>query len=970
MGTEADFQKHFEKSLEDIHHYPRYTNGDISDKEYYLIEKDLISYLQQTQPDAYKKLEDNYGTDTSAEIIRALKDEITHKPLWVIIRHGLDVRGIHFQLFDRIPRSSESTDNPKNNTIAYLSQLEIGEEKRPDIVLFLNGLPIIVIELKHEKNQNVNDAVAQYNSRNQKDKIFQLPFLYIAADTSEVKVATNPAKEKFFRWYNAGLVNTPLNKGEYPVEYLYRNVLSIDSILEAISFFLIYVPKIEATSDSLEKPAYSIFPRYHQSRMVNKVCSNLITYHSETECCGEKYLINHSAGSGKTLSISWLADRLNSLYDPGTNKKIIDLVFILTDRRVLDKNVGDELRNFTHLKHKMKFAKKSGDLPRFIKNREQIIVTTQQKINWILDELKKDDSFRELNVALLIDEAHRSQDGRTGTNIRSLFKDENKPDNTENTIEEDEQVIDELKNVFFPNLLIVAFTATPGRSTVQLFGEPFDVYSEAEAIQEGYILDVASSIISYKTLYNLESRVILKDDGHEYPVGIISKMLKYVAYQDKGLIQYKAELMLRIFEEDVHDLIDGKAKAMIVTSSRIAGLFYFQVIKEKLKEKRSVEPDRFDYDVLFAFSDFTHPETGKEITEQQVNSLQPNDLIEDIFDTDKYRLLIVANKFQTGFDQPFLGGMFLDKPVSDINAVQTISRLNRYHEGKDRVVVVDFTNNADQIIRAFKKYRSGTPYEPSEPDFDRLTSLYEEIISWNIFNQKTAEETGEIIKSGNDPDLQSQAQKLRFLFQNKIKDIEAGKGYINLLSKFSSSCIFLSNFFEINEDMMIFSIFCEFIYSQLLKVGGETELKKIMKTIYVSKASVFYIGEKGLKGEYKGKKGRTGGEPPKINKVSVKDVIEKIKDKYKISEEEAIIIREVCDEKIQDDNIRTVIFKHKNEEPYLFDHYKKEIRKSIEDSYSYRSLYECLTDEKYIDIGSIFDIMSHTVIKVNLDECA
>src|SRR5208283_3581838 len=250
----------------------------------------------------------------------------------------------------------------------------------------------------------------------------------------------------------------------------------------------------------------------------------------------------------------------------------------------------------------------------------------------------------------------------------------------------------------------------------------------AEAIAEGYIVDVAASIISYKTLYNLHCPIVPQPDEEKlYPKGVVAKALQNVAFQDDGLIQYKAEVMLRIFEENVKPLIGGHAKAMIVATSRVAGLRYFKIIKEKLKERGA------DYKVLYAFSDFVHPETNESISEHAINELKDGELIENRFEGDDYRLMVVANKFQTGFDQPLLAGMFLDKPVVDRNAVQTVSRLNRCHEGKSDVVVVDFTNNAQTILKAFAKYRKGTPFESEEPDKDQCVKLYNEILGKKIF---------------------------------------------------------------------------------------------------------------------------------------------------------------------------------------------------------------------------------------------
>ena len=255
---------------------------------------------------------------------------------------------------------------------------------------------------------------------------------------------------------------------------------------------------------------------------------------------------------------------------------------------------------------------------------------------------------------------------------------------------------------------------------------------------------MASSIISYKTLYNLHCPIVPKADEEKlYPKGVVAKALQNVAYQDDGLIQYKAEVILRIFEKDVRPLINGRAKAMIVATSRVAGLRYFNIIKEKLKERGA------DYKVLYAFSDFVQPETNESIREHALNELKDGELIEDRFEGDAYRLMIVANKFQTGFDQPLLAGMFLDKPVVDRNAVQTVSRLNRCHEGKKAVVVVDFTNNATSILKAFAKYRRGTPFEPDAPDRELCVRLRQEILAVGVFHAERCCHSYQSVDRGN-----------------------------------------------------------------------------------------------------------------------------------------------------------------------------------------------------------------------------
>ena len=440
-------------------------------------------------------------------------------------------------------------------------------------------------------------------------------------------------------------------------------------------------------------------------------------------------------------------------------------IFILTDRKSLDTNIREDIEKFTHLKDVVGLARKADDLPRFLKERKPIIVTTQQKFAWVLEEIEKNPELKNLRVAFLIDEAHRSQEGQMGVAIRVPFRKSEDPDaeDAADDGKDEEEKIAKIIREHDRNQLFVAFTATPAPATVTLFGAPFDTYTEAEAIAEGYIVDVAASIISYKTLYNLHCPIVPKPDEEKlYPKGVVAKALQNVAFQDDGLIQYKAEVMLRIFEKNVKPLIGGRAKAMIVATSRVAGLRYFNIIKEKLKERGA------DYKVLYAFSDFVHPETNEAISEHAINELKDGELIENRFEGDDYRLMIVANKFQTGFDQPLLAGMFLDKPVVDRNAVQTVSRLNRSHDGKKDVVVVDFTNNATAILKAFAKYRKGTPFEPDEPDPELCTKLHAEILAAGVFTQTDAHDFVKLLATGTDAQVQFAVNGLRVRFQAKI----------------------------------------------------------------------------------------------------------------------------------------------------------------------------------------------------------
>jgi type I restriction enzyme, R subunit len=967
---EIEFQRHIADFLVSEHGYGILEQGEITDPEFAIAEDHLWAFLKDTQSAALKKLADDYGSDARDEIVRALRKELAHTPLWMLIRHGLKVRGLEFRLFYPRPRSSESiaTTLYDKNRITFRPHFYFGDKNTElDLVLFLNGLPIVTVEFKHEKNQTVHDAVAQYVARDHSHRIFQLPFLYFAADTADVMVATDPRKEQNFRWFNTGLTNAPATPGEYPIEYLYREVLSKDHLLEALSFFLVYAPKREAKEDVPERAAVTLFPRYHQSRMVRRVSADALSHFNTTGEIGRKYLINHSAGSGKTLSICWLADRLHSLFKPGTSEKLVDMVFVLTDRKTLDKNIRDDLENFSHLKDVVGLARKAEDLPQFMAERRSIVVSTQQKFAWILERIEKEPELKKLRVAFLIDEAHRSQEGHLGAAIRKPFRESSNPNvqDAEQTEEVDDEVeIARIISEHDANQLFVAFTATPAPATVTLFGEAFDTYSEAEAIAEGYIVDVAVSIISYETLYHLRCRIIPKPEEEKlYPKGVVAKALKNVAFQDDGLIQYKAEVMLRIFEETVRALIGGRAKAMIVTSSRIAGLRYFDVVKEKLRERKA------DYKVLYAFSDFVHPETNQAISEHAVNGLGEGEQIEDRFEGDDYRLMIVANKFQTGFDQPLLAGMFLDKPVVDRNAVQTVSRLNRAHDNKRDVVVVDFTNNAKAILKAFAKYRKGTPFEPADPDPNQCTKFHQEILATNVFSQEDARAFVKLLAQKNDAVIQADVAALRVRFQADITDPQKRKEFVYLLARFVKSYHFLTSFFTYPREVKEFAVFAEYVGPQLIKQGTVSELMRQIRATEVTKAAVEFKGELKGGGTIKGKSGtgQKGAGVPFV-KVSVQDMITEIRTKFTITDEEALYIREVTEEKSKDEGIRSTVQAHKDDLNYLNEVFKGQVNKQIQTAYYDRERYDELISPTYIDPGAIFDIMAYTVIQHNVHD--
>ena len=972
---EKIFENHIAAYLTDKHGYQSLSAADCTDMDFHFIATHLLAFVKETQLGKYEKLQENYGTDADREIFEALKTELQRKPLWVIIRNSLPVRGISFDLYYPKPRSSNSQTSFANytkNIFSLKQQYHFSNDtqKSIDLVLFLNGLPSITIELKHEEEgQNVYDAVEQYNIRPQECQIFSLPFLHIAADTSEVKIATNPFAEHNFIPFNQGLTNKEETQGEYPIEFLYKNVLSKDWVLEFISFFLLYIPanqKITEDGIQLIEPERTMFPRYHQLRSNHKLAQR-IAEHFETEnFLGNKYLINHSAGSGKTLTISWLTDRLDSLYS-ATNQKIFDMVIVLTDRKSLDKNIKDELAHFVHLTTKIGLAKDSDKLKNFILQRKSIVVSTIQKFSYIQEIIQEDEGLKQLRIAFIIDEAHRSQDGKLAGNVKAIFTDIEKPDNEELPNDEDE-IINEAKKVNISNQVLIAFTATPTQTTVDYFGQPLDEYTEDEAIQEKYILDVANNIISYQTLYHLKSKTLIPDD-EMYPAGVVHKALRDVAFRDPELIQYKSEVILKYFDDKIKGTLNGTGKVMVVTSSRSAGLLYYEALKEKI-EKRNLP-----YKILFAFSDFTD-ERRNEINEEILNELNTTHggkKIEDVFDeNDDYRIIVVANKFQTGFNQPKLVSMFLDKTVKGVNAVQTLSRLNRKYYGKDTTMVIDFTNSVQNIYEAFRRYRTGSRFQPQEPNPQVLETRYIEFLSFNLFDEWEIHTYTELIKEATnnpakDAGLMSLSNDYRNKFRELVTEKEAQKNIVNFLNRFVSDFYFTTLFFQLPVKIIRFALFAEVIADKLFKKGSASSLKDHLKNLLVEKSTVRYrgiISNLTLNDAPPPPRGGTGGgnrtEPPR---ASIPEVMEDLRTVFQITDEEALLINEVIEEVMKDDSIVTLIINNIDNRLFL-DAYRNTLRQRIINYYLAHNWDERLIEGPYVSPGGIIEYIVQSVIRL------
>lgn len=981
-NKETLFQAHVCSFLEREHGFRRLRADELGDTGHHLIEADLIGFITDTQPEKYKQVEASYRSDTNREIIKALHEALERTPLWLLMREGLEVKGVKLELYKPKPRSNTTPEQERLYALNRFAlkpeyRYNLRTEERVDLVLWLNGLPIVVVELKHEdEGQTCEDAIHEsFLPRDLSNNLYRYPFLYVAASNTEVKVATDPRQAGNFSWFNAALTNVAETEGEYPVEHLYRHAFSREHIALYLERYLVYVPakdESNAAGVRIVAPAKTLFPRYHQLRASTKVGAAVLEHVRSAKQLGDRYLINHSAGSGKTFTIAWMADVLDGLYT-AENKKVYDNIIILTDRRSLDKNIKDDLALFAHLGPKLNFATRSGDLARFLDADKDIIVSTLHKFGHIQEKLRNSATLKSRKVAFLIDEGHRSQEGKLALTLRKFFTDDGEGEQEADEESGTDEVADELGALDTSNQTFVAFTATTTPKAVASFGAPFDTYTEEEAIAEGYILDVAQHIISYETLYNLGVREAMPDKA--FATGTVSQLLKRLAYNDDELIQYKCEVIVQLFEKHVRDAISGRAKAMVVASSRPAGRKYLKYLQAIIEERG------LPYKVLFAFSDYLDPDTNAPVEETVVNHLQTahgGKVIEEVFEQDDQRILVVANKFQTGFDQPLLTAMFLDKVVSGVNAVQTVSRLNRKHPGKEQadILVVDFTNNADEIFKAFNKHRKGSPFKESKPDPDALQELFEAIAGRGAFTtEEVAKYIGEYIEAEEqagarnataDAILSNSNQHYRALFKERMPDVDEQRAYIGMLVRYAKLYYFIAQFYTLEQRLHDFIVFAEAMANVLLKRGRTSELKQLMKYVELTKGAVRYQGSrsnptKAAEPRPTGPRpGATATEPPR---TTIEQALKGIKERFAISDDEALVIREICTEVSNKYEVKERIIENRENEDYLKQTARPKVRSEITNAYLRRDLWQKLEDPIYTDRGGIISLMGRAVIE-------
>ena len=729
-----------------------YILGDYRDydREYCVDLTQLRLFLEATQPDVAEALDLRQSSPARRQFLARLQGEISKRGVVDVLRHGLKHRSHHIILFYATPSpdNARASELYKQNRFSVTRQLRYSRDERRralDLVIFINGLPIFTFELKNSlTKQTVEDAVEQYKrDRNPREKLFEFGrcVAHFAVDDNQVRFCTHlQGKASWFLPFDQGQndgAGNPHNPHGLKTDYLWRRILVRDSLTNILENYAQIV--VEKDDRGRKKRKKQIFPRYHQLDVVRKLLAN-----AAQRGAGRRYLVQHSAGSGKSNSIAWLAHQLIGLEREG--EPVFDSIIVITDRRVLDRQIRDTIKQFAQVSATVGYAKKSGDLRKFIESGKKIIISTVQKFPFILDEIGNEHRGRKF--AIIIDEAHSSQGGRVAAKMNMALSEVGASEADE-TVEDIINRIMQAKKLL-PNASYFAFTATPKNKTLELFGDPvpmpdgtvkhrpFHTYTMKQAIEEGFILDVLANYTPVKSYYRLVKKI---EEDPEFDVKKAQKKLRRYVESHDHAIQLKAEIMVDHFHEQViaRQKIHGKARAMVVTSGIQRAIQYFHAFQSYLSERKS------PYRAIVAFSG-EHEYRGVKVTEASLNGF-PSSKIPEMIREDPYRFLIVADKFQTGYDEPLLHTMYVDKVLSGVKAVQTLSRLNRAIPGKYDVFVLDFQNDVDAIQKAFEPYYR-TTILADETDPNKLHDLKADLDAYQVYAPYQVDEFVSLYLSG------------------------------------------------------------------------------------------------------------------------------------------------------------------------------------------------------------------------------
>lgn len=695
----------------------------------------LQAFIGATQPPLVQAFDLDNDSPIRQKFLARLQGEIGKRGVIDVLRNGVKHGAHDVDLFYGTPSpgNAKAFERFALNRFSVTRQLRYSRDDTAhalDLALFINGLPVATFELKNSlTKQTVEDAVEQYKrDRDPREKLFEFGrcMVHLAVDDAQVKFCTHlKGKGSWFLPFNKGWndgAGNPPNPAGIKTDFLWKDILTPLGLTDIIENFAQIVERKDPKTNRTKRD--QLFPRFHQLDVVRSLLAD-----AKAKGAGRRVLIQHSAGSGKSNSIAWLAHQLVRLADD--KGQVFDSVIVVTDRRILDQQIRDTIKQFAQVGATVGHAEHSGDLRRFIADGKKIIITTVQKFPFILDDIGT--QHKDRRFAIIIDEAHSSQGGKAAAALNAALTGADDGDEDESVEDKINAIMEQRK--MLPNASYFAFTATPKNKTLEIFGEafadedkikhrPFHSYTMKQAIQEGFIIDVLRYYTPVNSYYRLIKTV---EADPEFDTKRATKKLRRYVESNDHAIRLKAEIMVDHFHEQVLALnkIGGQARAMVVTSGIERAIQYYQAVSAYLVERKS------PYRAIVAFSG-EHEFRGAKVTEASLNGFPSKDIADQI-ENDPYRFLICADKFQTGYDQPLLHSMYVDKALSGIKAVQTLSRLNRGHPQKHDAFVLDFMNDTETIRASFDTFYRTTILS-DETDPNRLHDLKAALDGYQIYD--------------------------------------------------------------------------------------------------------------------------------------------------------------------------------------------------------------------------------------------
>ena len=942
MGTRRMPVDHTERAFEDsIEHRLLTVAGyvkadrDNFDRERALDPTVFIPFVKETQPETWESLEKIHGSDTEAVVLDDLCKAMDSQGSLAVIRHGFKCFGKLMRVAFFAPAHSMNPDTERlyaANRLTVTRQLHYStkNENSIDVVLSLNGIPVVTAELKNPMSgQNVEHAKQQYRTdRDPRERIFEFKkrsLVHFAVDPDEVYMTTRlDGKKTRFLPFNLGdgtAAGNPENPDGYKTAYLWEQVWQRDSLLDILARFIhLQVEEKKIGGRKIRKETM-IFPRYHQLDSVRKLEAD-----ARASGVGKNYLIQNSAGSGKSNSIGWLAHRLASLHND-QDEKVFDSVIVITDRIVLDRQLQDTIYQFEHRQGVVeKIDEHSTQLAEALTSGTPIIITTLQKFPWVTEKIG---TLPDRRYAVIVDEAHSSQSGESATELKGVLAANSIKEKAKEEAEaqgltdyEEEILKTMLKRGRQPNISFFAFTATPKYKTLEVFGTkgpdgkpaPFHLYSMRQAIEERFILDVLKHYTTYKSYFRLIKSI--EDDPEVDKRKAAQALARFLSLHPHNIAQ-KTEVMLEHFRTFTKHKIGGRAKAMVATSSRLHAVRYKQEFDKQIREK-----GYDDIKTLVAFSgtvedpdvagvSYTEPDMNREKDGKPI----PEKRLPEKFATEEYSVLIVAEKYQTGFDQPLLHTMYVDKRLAGIQAVQTLSRLNRTCPGKEDTFVLDFVNKPEEIYEAFKPYYEVTQVG-EEADPRQLYDLQSKLDESHVYHAEEVEEFCKVFFKAKAVQTPSEHAKINAIIDPavtrfKALDEDEREDFRGLLITFRSLYSFLSQIIPYQDsDLEKLYTYARFLLSKLPRRAAgpkyDFDDEVSLKFYRLQKISEGTIKlEPGEGGEVKGPTavGTGRGEGPQ---VELSTLIDQINERFgtDFAPADELFFNQIREEAIADEELR------------------------------------------------------------------